>query len=133
VAEHNRKVSRLPPFLAGLLLGAALTALVLGTRAAAGRHHLSERVSQADRDLEAALAAELSALNEKLRSELADSRQTSKSLRDTLAKSSTELDGLKAELEHLRRASTGLSAGSVVTEEPHTVARGLGRDTKAPL
>jgi chromosome segregation ATPase len=55
------------------------------------------------------ISSQLSALNERLRSELADSRRTSKSLRDTLAKSSTELDGLKAELEHLRRASTGLS------------------------
>jgi hypothetical protein len=34
VAQTTGKASRLPPFLAGLLLGAALATLVPGTRAA---------------------------------------------------------------------------------------------------
>jgi hypothetical protein len=46
VEEHNRKASRLPPFLAGLLLGAALTALCLGTRAAADRHRLEKKIKK---------------------------------------------------------------------------------------
>ena len=54
------------------------------------------------------ISNQLASLNERLRSELEDSRKSSLNLRDTLGKSKEELDALKAELEGLRAASTAL-------------------------
>jgi chromosome segregation ATPase len=54
------------------------------------------------------ISTRLAALNERLRSELEDSRKNSAELRDTLGRSRSELDGLKTELETLRRTSQEL-------------------------
>jgi septal ring factor EnvC (AmiA/AmiB activator) len=54
------------------------------------------------------ISNQLALLNEKLRSELEDSRKNSQSLRDTLGKSKEELDVLKLELAQLQTASKAL-------------------------
>jgi septal ring factor EnvC (AmiA/AmiB activator) len=56
------------------------------------------------------ISTRLAGLNERLRTELEDSRKSSLELRDTLERSKTELDGLRTELEDLRRTSQELSA-----------------------
>ena len=54
------------------------------------------------------ISTRLAELNERLRTELADSRRNSAELSNTLGASKTELDTLKAELEALRQTSTAL-------------------------
>jgi chromosome segregation ATPase len=54
------------------------------------------------------ISTRLAGLNERLRTELADSRRNSAELSNMLGASKTELDTLRAELEALRLTSTGL-------------------------
>ena len=54
------------------------------------------------------ISSQLSNLNERLREELQDSRQSSRELQTMLEASRKELEGLKQELEALRHNSTGL-------------------------
>ena len=54
------------------------------------------------------ISEQLSTLNERLRSELQDSRRSSRELQTTLESSKQELNGLKHELETLRNSSTEL-------------------------
>jgi predicted nucleic acid-binding Zn-ribbon protein len=54
------------------------------------------------------ISAQLSTLNERLREELSDSRQSSRELQIMLEASRKELEELKTELELLRHNSTGL-------------------------
>jgi chromosome segregation ATPase len=54
------------------------------------------------------ISTRLAELNERLRTELEDSRKSSLELQDMLGRSKIELDGLKTELEALRRTSQEL-------------------------
>jgi chromosome segregation ATPase len=54
------------------------------------------------------ISTRLAELNERLRTELEDSRKSSLELQNTLTRSKNELDGLKTELETLRKTSQEL-------------------------
>ncbi|MDR1252832.1 MAG: hypothetical protein LBK62_11820 [Treponema sp.] len=95
--------------LAGLLLLRALCwGLPLPLYSLESGQTVSGSVSENELSRLIEISNQLVDLNEKLRSELEDSRKNSKSLQDTLGKSKEELDALRTELEHLRTASTAL-------------------------